>query len=221
MRSAESRRRRPLSKTKTLWCCNECGHSQTKWTGSCSMCQKWNTFVEEVEIESKGRRFESASEKGAQPMRVGEIKNVSFKRILTGFGEFDRLMGGGVVTGSLTLVGGDPGIGKSTLMLQISQCLASQGLTVLYICGEESVEQTSMRAQRLSITSDNLYLLSETNFSISSIRSINSSPMCLSSTQSKSSISQISLLRRAVSLKCGSWQPNSCICPKGWAFRHF
>jgi len=154
-----------MSKTKTLWSCSECGHTQTKWTGSCSMCQKWNTFVEELELDTKGSRFESSSTKGAQPMRIGEIKSVAFKRILTGFGEFDRLMGGGIVTGSLTLVGGDPGIGKSTLMLQVSQCLASQGLTVLYICGEESVEQTSLRANRLNVTSENLYLLSETNFS--------------------------------------------------------
>ncbi len=137
---------------------------QTKWTGNCSICQKWNTFVEEVELTEKGNRFELGHKK-ALPMRIREIENVEFKRLLTGMGEFDRLMGGGIVKGSLTLVGGDPGIGKSTLMMQISHLLASQGLTVLYICGEESVEQTSLRAKRLNINDEQLYLLSETNFS--------------------------------------------------------
>ncbi len=97
-------------------------------------------------------------------MRIKEVKNVEFKRMMTNIEEFDRLMGGGIVKGSLTLVGGDPGIGKSTLMMQISHQLAVQGLTVLYVCGEESVEQTSLRAQRLGINDDHLLLLSETNF---------------------------------------------------------
>lgn len=153
-----------MAKTKTLWSCTECGHTQTKWTGSCSMCKNWNTFVEEVDLP-QAQRFEATSEKAAQPMRIREIKEVRFKRLLTGIDEFDRLMGGGIVAGSLTLVGGDPGIGKSTLMMQLSQSLASQGLTVLYICGEESVEQTSLRAQRIGVGSENLYLLSETNYS--------------------------------------------------------
>jgi len=137
-----------VSKTKTLWSCNECGHNQSKWTGSCPICQKWNTFVEEIEIVDKGNRFVSISDKAAKPMRIHEVKQVAFKRIATDLKEFDRLMGGGIVKGSLTLIGGDPGIGKSTLMMQVSQSLAKQGLIVLYICGEESVEQTSMRAQR-------------------------------------------------------------------------
>ncbi len=154
-----------MSKVKTLWSCTECGHSQGKWTGSCPMCQKWNTFAEEVEVAEQSGRFESIPEKTAQPMRIHEVEKVEFKRIQTGIGEFDRLMGGGLVPGSLTLVGGEPGIGKSTLMMQIADSFAKQGLTVLYICGEESVEQTSMRAQRLQINSDKLYLLSETSFS--------------------------------------------------------
>lgn len=153
-----------MAKVKTLWSCTECGHSQSKWTGSCSMCKQWNTFVEEVDLPEKGGRFESLSEKSATPIRVHEVKKVNFPRVLTGMEEFDRLMGGGVVKGSLSLVGGDPGIGKSTLMMQLSNCLAKQGLVVLYICGEESVEQTSLRAQRLGIESENLYLLSETRF---------------------------------------------------------
>lgn len=153
-----------MSKTKTIWSCTECGHNQSKWTGSCSICQKWNTFAEEVEFTEK-RRFEGALEKVAKPTRISEVKESEFKRMHTQIKEFDRLMGGGIVTGSLTLIGGDPGIGKSTLLLQISHRLAKQGLIVLYICGEESVEQTSLRAKRLEIDSNDLYLLSETNFS--------------------------------------------------------
>lgn len=128
------------------------------------MCHRWNTFSEEADLPSEVR-FEAASEREARPMRIKEVQHVSFKRLKTGIGEFDRLMGGGVVVGSLTLVGGDPGIGKSTLMMQLAHALAAQGLTVLYICGEESVEQTSLRAKRLDVSSEGLYLLSETQFS--------------------------------------------------------
>lgn len=154
-----------MVKQKVLWSCIECGHRQTKWTGNCSVCQKWNTFTEEVEVEDKGKRFEATGKQTAQPMRVNEINTQSFRRISTRMTEFDRLLGGGVVSGSLILVGGDPGIGKSTLMLQLAENLASQGLLVLYICGEESVEQTSLRAKRLGVVSEKLLLLSETLFS--------------------------------------------------------
>src|SRR5690348_5470863 len=105
-------------KQKVLWSCTDCGHRQTKWTGSCSVCQKWNTFEQEIEIEDKGKRFESVNSESAKPMRVKEITMTEFRRISTRLSEFDRLLGGGIVNGSLTLIGGDPGIGKSTLMLQ-------------------------------------------------------------------------------------------------------
>lgn len=152
-------------KQKVLWSCTDCGHRQTKWTGSCSVCQKWNTFEQEIEIEDKGKRFESINAETAKPLRVKEVTMTEFRRISTKLPEFDRLLGGGIVSGSLTLIGGDPGIGKSTLMLQLAQNLAEQGLTVLYICGEESVEQTSLRASRLGAADENLYLLSDTLFS--------------------------------------------------------
>ncbi len=154
-----------MSKQKTLWCCEECGHKQTKWTGSCNICQKWNTFKEEIEIVDKLERFKPTLREAAQPIRIKEVNIKAFPRISTKMSEFDRLLGGGIVSGSLTLIGGDPGIGKSTLMLQLAHRLAEQGLIVLYICGEESVEQTTLRAQRLSVGHDGLYLLSETLFS--------------------------------------------------------
>ncbi|MBI3236121.1 MAG: AAA family ATPase, partial [Chlamydiales bacterium] len=154
-----------MVKQKVIWECSDCGHRQMKWTGSCSICQKWNTFAQGIEIEEKSQRFESAVKTPAQPIRVKEITTSEFRRISTQLPECDRLLGGGIVAGSLTLIGGDPGIGKSTLMLQIAQNLAQQNLTVLYVCGEESVEQTSLRANRLGVDSEKLYLLSETLFS--------------------------------------------------------
>lgn len=154
-----------MGKQKIFWSCGECGHTQTKWTGSCSVCQKWNTFSQEVEYIDIKRRFEAEGKRPSQPVRIKEIQKTDVVRIQTHLSEFDRLMGGGIVAGSLSLIGGDPGIGKSTLMLQITDTLARQGLTVLYVCGEESVEQTVLRANRLHIESDNLFLLNETLFS--------------------------------------------------------
>lgn len=153
-----------MSKQKTVWYCSDCGHKHPKWLGQCPSCNLWNTFQEEVEISSLPRRFESQGVNANRPVKLNEINLKNTPRVLTHIQEVDRLIGGGIVPGSLTLVGGDPGIGKSTLMLQLSHSLAKQGLIVLYICGEESVEQTSLRAKRLNIETDNLLLLCETNF---------------------------------------------------------
>lgn len=154
-----------MIKQKIVWSCKECGHRQSKWAGSCSVCQKWNTFAEEVEIEEKQKRFESKKTESARPQLLKEIQIETVHRLSTKMSELDRLLGGGVVPGSLALIGGDPGIGKSTLMLQIAHALAKQNLVVLYVCGEESVEQTSLRARRLSIEGGPLYFLNETLFS--------------------------------------------------------
>lgn len=152
-----------VSKQKSVWYCNDCGHKQLKWSGQCPQCGHWNTINEEIELKSS-RRFDSQVVAPGRPMRLKEVALVNTPRVLTHLKEFDHLIGGGIVPGSLTLVGGDPGIGKSTLMLQIASALVNQGLIVLYVCGEESVEQTTMRAKRLEIESDNLFLLNETNF---------------------------------------------------------
>lgn len=149
---------------KVVWACRECGHSQLKWSGSCPTCKNWNTLVEE-QIVKEEKRFESKKTEKAKAVRISEVNASEFRRIPTNMGELDRLFGGGLVEGSLILIGGEPGVGKSTLMLQIANSLAMQGLTILYICGEESAEQTSLRARRLGIDHPNLYLLSETNFS--------------------------------------------------------
>lgn len=154
-----------MAKQKNVWFCSECGQKQHKWLGQCPSCNLWNTFQEELEMSSLPNRFESQTGNASRPVKLNEVKLQETPRILTHIKECDRLLGGGIVPGSLTLVGGDPGIGKSTLLLQLSHALAKQGLTVLYVCGEESVEQTSLRAKRLNIETDNLLLLCETNFS--------------------------------------------------------
>ena len=153
-------------KQKSMWACMECGHKQFKWSGQCSQCAEWNSLHEEIELPASARRFEAQPMAPSRSLRLKEIPSEAHPRISSFTHEFDRLVGGGIVPGSLTLVGGDPGIGKSTLLLQLSNGLAKQGLIVLYVCGEESVEQTSMRAQRLQIDTENLLLLNETNVSL-------------------------------------------------------
>jgi DNA repair protein RadA/Sms len=154
-----------VSKLKTFWVCQSCGNRQMKWSGSCQLCHEWNTFVEEIEAPERKKRFEGASLRQAKPILIQDVNTENFKRYFTSYKEFDRVTGGGIVQGSLNLLGGEPGIGKSTLLLQLAKSFATQGLVVLYVCGEESTEQTSMRAKRLGIKSDKLYLLSETVFS--------------------------------------------------------
>jgi DNA repair protein RadA/Sms len=155
-----------ITKQKTQWCCASCGHTQAKWAGQCPSCGEWNSLNEEVNIMGALKRFESQSDLNAKPLRLKEISLENKPRLKTDIEEFDRLLGGGVVVGSLSLVGGDPGIGKSTLLMQVASCLAKKGCVVLYISGEESTSQTAMRAGRLGVDHDNLYLLSETNYSL-------------------------------------------------------
>lgn len=154
-----------MNKTKVVWACRECGHTQSKWSGSCPQCQKWNSLIEEAVAMETKQRFEAKTPQPARPMRISEINPNQQQRIMTKMGELDRLFGQGIVAGSLILVGGEPGVGKSTLLLQIANLLALQGLTVLYVCGEESLEQTSLRALRIGVNPPNLFLLSETSFS--------------------------------------------------------
>ncbi len=154
-----------MAKVKTQVCCQECGHTQSRWAGQCPTCKAWNSFHEEKPLPELTRRFACEAPKTTKAVRIKEVGQLKVERLQTMMQEFNRLMGGGIVVGSLTLIGGDPGIGKSTLMLHISDSLANRDHKVLYVCGEESCEQTSMRANRLGISSDNLYLFSETALS--------------------------------------------------------
>ncbi len=153
-----------MAKAKTHFVCQSCGYQAPKWLGRCPGCQEWNTFVEERLIEEKiPERDLLGLEAEAVPMPITEIVGEERGRLQTGFGEFDRVLGGGIVFGSVILVGGDPGIGKSTLLLQVMNCLSLKGKKVLYVSGEESLQQTKMRAERLGIFSDQLFVASETS----------------------------------------------------------
>ncbi|WP_102349359.1 DNA repair protein RadA [Bacillus sp. Marseille-P3661] len=156
-----------MSKKKTKFCCQSCGYESPKWMGKCPGCNQWNTMVEEMEITRPSRRQSfvtaAASTVINKPQSITSIESISEPRVHTNFKEMDRVLGGGIVPGSLVLVGGDPGIGKSTLLLQISAQLASLNHRVLYISGEESAKQTKLRADRLRILTDNLFVLSETD----------------------------------------------------------
>jgi DNA repair protein RadA/Sms len=153
-----------MTKAKTHFVCQSCGYQAPKWLGRCPGCQEWNTFVEERIVEEKTpERGLLGFEAGAFPIPITEVVGEERGRLEIGIGEFDRVLGGGIVFGSVVLVGGDPGIGKSTLLLQVMNCLASKGRKVLYISGEESLQQTKMRAGRLGIASDQLLVVSETS----------------------------------------------------------
>lgn len=155
-----------ITKQKIVWSCTSCGHNQIKWAGQCPSCGEWNSLAEEVDVQAAPRRFEGQTSSLTKPLRLKEVSLENKQRYKTDLQEFDRLIGGGVVIGSLTLIGGDPGIGKSTLLLQVASALAKKGCMVLYISGEESTAQTAMRARRLGIDHDNLFLFSETNYSL-------------------------------------------------------
>jgi DNA repair protein RadA/Sms len=153
-----------MVKAKTHFVCQSCGYQAPKWLGRCPGCQEWNVFVEERVVEEKIPERDFLSfESEAVPVPIPEIVPEQRGRLRTGIGEFDRVLGGGIVFGSVILVGGDPGIGKSTLLLQMMNCLASKGSKVLYISGEESLQQTKMRAERLGISSNQLFVVSETS----------------------------------------------------------
>ena len=151
-----------MAKLKTKFVCNECGSESPKWLGKCPECEQWNTYVEEIEQKESSTSHRAIST-ASRPLPLSEVTISAEERTGTGLEELDRVLGGGVVKGSLILVGGDPGIGKSTLLLQISQTLADKKLKLLYISGEESMPQIKLRASRMGVTSDNIYLVSENN----------------------------------------------------------
>lgn len=153
-----------MKNKKITYFCQECGYESAKWMGQCPGCRAWNTFVEEP---AAGRKKTSGgsglTDKRAKPVLLKEIDLSEDERQTTLIGELDRVLGGGIVPGSLVLVGGDPGIGKSTLLLQVCRNLAKKEALVLYISGEESLRQIKLRANRIGTFNEKLRLLCETN----------------------------------------------------------
>ena len=151
----------------TVFFCNECGYESSKWMGQCPACKSWNTFVEEPVSRTAQSGRQGISRVGAQePISVRAVSLESLKRCKTGMSELDRVLGGGIVPGSLVLIGGDPGIGKSTLLLQVCRNISALGHKVLYISGEESLGQIKMRATRIGEFTDDLMLLCETDLAV-------------------------------------------------------
>jgi DNA repair protein RadA/Sms len=149
-----------MAKTKTMFFCRNCGAQSSKWMGRCSSCGEWNTFVEEV-IQREQSSVRRKSTVARVPVNITDVAPAAEKRIDTNDNELNRVLGGGLISGSVVLIGGEPGIGKSTLMLQVA--LNCRTLKVLYISGEESEQQLRLRGERLGIKNENCFILTETN----------------------------------------------------------
>jgi DNA repair protein RadA/Sms len=153
-----------MPKSRTKWVCQNCGYTASKWLGRCPECSEWDTLVETVEERSTAAMSSLASlAPKSAPQRIRDVTTDNFQRIPVPISELNRVLGGGIVPGSMVLISGDPGIGKSTLLLQMAAVQAQSTGTVLYVSGEESVQQVKLRAERLGLTPDSLYLLTETN----------------------------------------------------------
>ncbi|MBQ2957730.1 MAG: DNA repair protein RadA [Clostridia bacterium] len=159
-----------MAKQKTIYVCSECGYETARWLGKCPECGNWNTLTEQEAVSAAPamaeKKLKRAPGVGSEPMRVDEIPDEAMLRRSTGIDELDRVLGGGIVEGSLILVGGDPGIGKSTLLTQVSAHYAAGGSRVLYVSGEESARQIKMRAKRLGASASDLFILPENDMTI-------------------------------------------------------
>lgn len=152
-----------MAKIKTSYICSECGFESPKWYGKCPSCGEWNTLNEELNTQQPKSAFSNSFSAVNQVLALDDICGENDERIPTKIEEFDRVLGGGIVKGSLVLLSGDPGIGKSTILLQICQNLGSKGQRILYVSGEESANQIKLRAVRIGVTTNNLFILSQTD----------------------------------------------------------
>lgn len=155
-----------MAKIKSVFTCQECGYKSPKWLGKCPDCQQWNSFSEEEAIKPSKAAPKSVGRRESKPKTIDEIEHESFERYSTGIGEFDRVMGGGVTVGSLTLIGGEPGIGKSTLLMEVCGKLLNlnKNERILYVSGEESESQVASRSKRLGVKNDGFYIFNETSW---------------------------------------------------------
>ena len=151
-----------MAKSKTVFFCGECGYESSKWLGQCPACKAWNTFSEAPAVKKGGSSLKSGVA-ASLPVKIKDVSLAADERIITGISELDRVLGGGIVKGSLVLVGGDPGIGKSTLLLQMCAKLADKNISVLYVSGEESERQIAIRSERLGGQFSDMLLYCETD----------------------------------------------------------
>ncbi len=174
-----------MAKDKTVFFCSECGFEASKWMGQCPACKSWNTFAEEKVVVKKNTAYTPVQVKRPAAMSINKVEVTEEVRMATGNTELDRVLGGGIVKGSLVLVGGDPGIGKSTLLLQMCRNLSDKGTTVLYVSGEESLAQIKMRGERLGAKGDKLLLMSDNDLDniFASLENCNAEVMIVDSIQ--------------------------------------
>ncbi|HXH75113.1 MAG TPA: DNA repair protein RadA [Bacteriovoracaceae bacterium] len=176
-----------MAKIKTVFTCQECGYQSAKWLGKCPDCQQWNSFSEEESIKPSKAAPKSISGRESKPRTINEIEHETFVRYTTGLSEFDRVMGGGVTLGSLTLIGGEPGIGKSTLLMEVCGKLVNNygGEKILYVSGEESESQVAQRMKRLGVDNPNFYIYNETSWQkvLEQVRELNPKFLVLDSIQ--------------------------------------
>lgn len=172
-----------MAKARQVFFCQECGYESAKWMGQCPGCKAWNTFVEERVVT--GTRKQAMKAAASVPASILEVTTGEEIRIGTGMKELDRVLGGGIVKGSLVLIGGDPGIGKSTILLQVCRNLTAQGCKVLYVSGEESMQQIKMRAERLGDFKQDMYLHCETDMDVieSAVERVSPEVMVIDSVQ--------------------------------------
>lgn len=172
-----------MAKSKTMYVCSSCGYETSRWLGKCPECESWNTLEEQEAMPAMAKAVEKKLKRApgsdAQAQRVDEIPDHAVERRSSGIGELDRVLGGGVVDGSLVLVGGDPGIGKSTLLTQLCANMARDGACVMYVSGEESARQIKMRAKRLGAADAGFYVLSENDMNTVEKRMLELSPMVM------------------------------------------
>ncbi len=166
---------------KIKYVCTECGYNTLQWMGKCPKCNTWNSLTEEIE-ESKKKKQKLNNSLQSDTVKLNDVENTDVKRLITGMGEFDRVLGGGFIPGSVILIGGDPGIGKSTLVLQIASKVKTN---VLYVTGEESVQQLSLRSKRLKLNAENIDVINETDLEVilSTIKKTNPSLLIIDSVQ--------------------------------------
>ena len=155
-----------VAKVRSIYVCQNCGYETPKWMGKCPECNNWNTLVEEIRDAKSNQSSPKVERQIGELKKIKEIKSGEKERYDTGIGELNRVLGGGLVKGSLTLISGDPGIGKSTLLLQTANNISKKYGKVLYVSGEESEEQIKIRGDRLKVDAEELYIVSETNLDV-------------------------------------------------------
>ena len=209
-----------VAKSRSTWRCQTCGASAPRWTGRCGECGEFGTFVEEREVSTRSQGRARTPHRAAVGYNLTEVGASEAARTSTGIAELDRVLGGGLVAGSLVLLGGEPGIGKSTLLLQAADRLGQTGESVLYVCGEESPQQVGLRARRLGAASERVTLLPELDIQAVEATVREDRPGVLVVDSIQTAFDPDLTAPPAASGRCARAPPGSCGSPRTWASPH-